>query len=123
VEAATDGAKIRDYYRISDKYVELLRRENLGGKCIMGCPDDFVSSQTKPPDWSEWQQLLESPNRLQQLRGLAAFVGTREWYSPIGAWTKPLDEKARRRLSELANSPDPWISEEAKLALNEAKKK
>jgi hypothetical protein len=66
-------------------------------------------------DWSDWQRLLESPERLQQLRGLAAYFSN-------GEWKEQIDAKVRRRLAELANSPDPWISEEAKLAIEESRK-
>lgn len=76
-----------------------------------------------PPDWSDWQGLLASPERIQQLRGLAAFFSIRDQANPIDDGKNPLGEKVRLRLAELAKSPDPWISEEAKLAPGEAQGK
>jgi hypothetical protein len=113
----------RLYYRIADKYIELLRADDGNGKCVMGSKNHFAGSRSIAPDWSDWQRLLESSDRVKQLRGLAVYFGVGEWYSATVPWSKPLDNSVRHRLEELANSPDPWISEEAKLALEEGKKK
>jgi hypothetical protein len=67
------------------------------------------------PECPGWQDCLESDDRVQQIRGLAAY-----WYNFEKHPQKSIDEKLRRRLAELSTSPDPWISEEAKLALEEA---
>jgi len=72
----------------------------------------------KPADWSDWQRLLESADRLQQLRGLAAF-----WTLTKPQRRQSMDDKVRLRLKQLATSPDPWISEEANQALAEVKEK
>jgi hypothetical protein len=108
------GTDIRQIYRLTDDSVESLRSEDRNGKSVLGLRSTFEETET-PPDWSDWPWLLDSPEELQQLRGLAAFFSVRDK-------TKPIDDRVRQRLKELTNSPDPWISEEAKLALEEAKK-
>jgi len=102
------------YYHITDQYVEMLRAELANGKLAIEDMAQY-SVHEKPVDWSDWQRLLESRERLQQLRGLAAYFA--DYYR-----AKRFDDTMRHRLSELAGSPDPWISEEAKLALKEAEK-
>ena len=103
--------KLRCFFRIADGRAETVRVEKADG--TLWPYSSFVS-----PPRTEMQSLLDSADRVQQLRGLAACL-----YGIIPFRGKDIDDKARRRLSELANSPDPWISEEAKMALEEAKKK
>jgi hypothetical protein len=78
-----------------------------------------------PPDWADWAGLLESPQPLQQLRGLAALWYDRDNSAMIAHFKDDrarylrIDAKVRRRLKELAKSSDPWISEEAQMMLAE----
>jgi hypothetical protein len=113
--ANLSDCRTRQFYRVTEKYVEVLRSENLDGTSAMRNMA-WYKVDREPPDWSDWQRLLESPEPLQQLRGLTALFSDRDRATRI-------DDKARHRLSELASSPDAWISEEAKLALEEAKRK
>ncbi len=110
----TDGwftGKTRQFYYINNKHAELLRIERIDGKFAMGNGNPF-DVQDKPPDWSSWQQLLESSDRLQQLRGLAAF-----WSYDNLKHLGPVEAKTRVRLEHLSKSSEPWISEESKWAL------
>jgi hypothetical protein len=101
----------REYYRIADGRGDLVRAERGDGTF---CPTWLLNS---PPDRSEMQSLLESSDRVQQLCGLAAY-----FYGKLSS-VKPINDTLRRRFTELAESPDPWISEEAKSALELAKEK
>ena len=83
----------------------------------MGRIDYLIGWENKAPDWVDWKQLLESSERIQQLRGLAAFLAIHDWVPGNGDRAGLLDDSVRNRLSELANSPDKWVSEEAKLEL------
>jgi hypothetical protein len=107
----------RQFYCVTDDAVELLRCEKPDGSYMK---DDLKSfgGYGITPEWPDWQRLLESSERLQQLRGLVALWKDGERKGHIDA-----SDKVRDRLTELSTSPDPWISEEAKLALEEAKKK
>jgi hypothetical protein len=126
VETDGDGSsepiaarKRRQYYRITDDYLEFLRSEKMDGTFSMGeIPGFAYRFHDEPPDWPAWPRLLESPDPLQQLRALAAY-----WTDDPNIRSKRTGDKVRQRLAELAKSPDPWISEEAKVALEEAKKK
>ena len=101
----------RQLYYITDKYPELLRIERIDGRFAMGNGNLF-DLQDKPPDWSDWKRLLESSDRLQQLRGLAAF-----WSYDNLQHLGPIEEKTRLRLEHLSKSSEPWISEESTWAL------
>ena len=59
------GIKRRQLYRITDNYVEMIRSEHSDGTFA---PEywHLIDIKDKPPDWSEWELLLESPDRLQQ---------------------------------------------------------
>jgi hypothetical protein len=105
-------------YYISKEDTQLLREESLEGKCNMsrGC----LASREYASDSYKWKELLQSGDRLQQLRGLAILFSIRNEAKPQNGVNS---EDTLRRLEKLATSPDPWISEEAKLALEEAKKK
>jgi hypothetical protein len=96
---------VRYLYRFSDGYAELMRVEKPDGTLLRH------RSFGPSPSTSELQNLLSSLDCLQQLRGLAAYL-----YSGSSA-DKVVDDKVRNRLTDLANSPDPWISEEAMMAL------
>jgi hypothetical protein len=74
--------------------------------------DNFFDIEEKPSDWSQWETHLGSSNRLDQLRGLAAF-----WSHDNLKSMGELNENTTRRLEELANSEVPWLSEEATAAL------
>ncbi len=114
VEIGNKAYRMRQFYRIADTHIEWLRSENESGRCQMGWRS-YSAFPYNPVERSNWQDRLESFERLEQLRGLAAYLdGPRR--------TEPIDDKVRLRLAELAKSPDPWISEEAKLALAEAEK-
>lgn len=115
VETENKANKMRQFYRIADEHIELLRSENGSGKCEMGWRSSFASPYN-PVEQSNWQDRLDSFERLEQLRGLAAYFAHLHR-------TEPVDDNVRHRLSELANSPDPWISEEAKMAMAEAENK
>jgi hypothetical protein len=101
----------RYYYRISDGTAEIMRIEKTDGTLCTGWTFDL------PPESLSISSLLESPDRVQQLRGLAQCL----FRSPFVLMQ--IDDKTRQRLAELTNSPDPWISEEAKMVLEVAKKK
>jgi hypothetical protein len=103
--------KTRQFYRITDEYAELLRSERLDGTFAMGNGNVFEIAE-KPGDWSDWEQLIESPDCIQQLRGLAAL-----WSSDNLSRSAQIQEKLWRRLEHLSVSRDPWISEESKAAL------
>jgi len=105
------GETARQFYRITDGYVELLRRERIDGDFAMG-RGSWFDVRKKPPDWSDWARLLESSDRIQQLRGLAAF-----WCGDNLQHVGRPEEKTRLRLKELSKSTDPWISEESSCAL------
>ncbi len=109
--------KSRQFYAITDEYVEIVRAEDIDGR-FAKANLKWAEIHVKPPDWSDWQRLLESPDRLQQLRGLAAY-----WTLSESQRHQSTDDKVRRRLEQLARSPDPWISEEANQALAEAQVK
>ena len=118
----------RDSIISSDKYVELLRSEELGGKCKMDFRAGLAIEEKPPPDWADWAELLESPQPLQQLRGLAAFRYDRDNRAFLADFIDRarylrIDAKVRCRLEQLAISSDPWISEEAQMMLAEAKRK
>ena len=93
--------KTRQFYYINNKHAELLRIERIDGKFAMGNGNPF-DVQDKPPDWSSWQQLLESSDRLQQLRGLAAF-----WSYDNLKHLGPVEAKTRVRLEHLSKSSKP----------------
>jgi hypothetical protein len=103
---------MRFYYRILDGQAELIRAENSDGT-FYGVKFALIGL---PPVAFDAQDLLDSTDHVQQLRGLAAYY-----------YGKPFqliqfDDNFRHRCLELANSPDPWISEEAKMALDDGKK-
>ena len=105
------GIKRRQLYRITDNYVEMIRSEHSDGTFA---PEywHLIDIKDKPPDWSEWELLLESPDRLQQARGLAAF-----WFDWTATGPKTVDDKLQSRLAYLAKSSDRWVSEESTAAL------
>jgi hypothetical protein len=105
----------RQFYYIGEEHVELLRREKANGTLTGTHWDAFASGET-PADFANWEALLNSKECLQQLRGLAAFFSVRDKTMPVG-------DNVCQRLTELANSSDPWISEEAKVALEEGKER
>jgi hypothetical protein len=105
------SGKTRQFYRITDDYVELLRSERLDGRFNMGNGNSFEIAD-KPPDWSKWKQQLASSDRINQLRGLAAF-----WSWDNLENYQPIDEQTQSRLEELSASRDPWIREESAAAL------
>ncbi len=99
-----NGVK-RFFFRVADGNAELIRVEKYDGT---------VWAYLRPvslPERIEMPNLLESSDLVQQLRGLAAYL-----YGNPFRW-KNIDDKTRRRFAELADSPDPWVSEEAKFAL------
>jgi hypothetical protein len=100
----------RQYYRITDEYVELLRGETLDGAFMMARGTSYELEE-KPPDWSQWRQLLASAEPLDQRRGLAAFAS----WDNLDAITsaQDIDDETRTRLNELSASVDPWIREQA----------
>jgi hypothetical protein len=101
----------RQFYRISDDSVELMRSERLDGKLYAGHGNSF-DLRIKPTDWTNWRDLLNSSERLAQLRGLAAF-----WSYDI-LEQRPIHDRAlHNRLSELSKSTDSWIREESLEAL------
>ncbi len=113
LKVKTDGlmGKSCQFYYITDRYAELLRIERIEGKFGMGNGNQF-DLRDKPPDWSDWKALVESPERLQQLRGLAAL-----WSYDNLQHLTPVDGKTRLRLMQLSTSADPWVSEESRWAL------
>lgn len=112
VETGYKAGTTREFYRIADDHIGLLRVENESGRCQMG-RRSYWAFPYSPVERSNWQDRLDSPERLEQLRGLAAYLA-----GPHR--TERIADKVRHRLSELANSSDPWISEEAKVAMAEA---
>jgi hypothetical protein len=113
VETESKTGKTRQFYHVANEQIELLRCKDEHGTCEM---TTRYSSYFPNSTMEEliWQNELNSSDRLEQLRGLSVFF-------VIPAPTKPIDGKTRSRLRELTASPDPWISEEAKLALKKAK--
>ncbi len=113
------SGETRQFYRITDSDVELLRSEQLDGTMKMGNGNLF-DIDNKPPDWTSWEELLVADREIDQLRGLAAFwsydiqqgLGARDRKKRV-----PVDVKTRWRLDELSKSKDPWISEEATAAV------
>ncbi len=113
------SGETRQFYRVTDEYVELLRSELLDGTMEMGRGNLF-DIDPKPPDWSSWEELLLSDRSIDQLRGLAAFWSyeVQERYRP---WDKQgrasVDVQTKQRLEALSQSDDPWIREEAAAAV------
>jgi hypothetical protein len=65
VETPTKAGKTREYYQVADERVELLRSENDQGKCEMG---RTYYSPYSPVERSDWQNRLDSSDRIEQLR-------------------------------------------------------
>ena len=103
--------KRRQFYRITDDHVELLRSERLDGSMDMGSGNHFEVAE-KPSDWPDWERLIASDDIVDQLRGLAAF-----WSYENQQNMTPIDEATQRRLESLSKSNDPWVSEESAAAL------
>lgn len=101
----------RQFYLVSDDSVELMRSEQLNGILYAGHGNSF-DLETKPSDWARWRDLLNSSDRIAQLRGLAAF-----WSYDILEQRPIHDQALHDRLSELSKSGDSWIREESLEAL------
>jgi len=112
----TSGSRpgeIRQFYRISDTHVELIRVEWRDGTTAMGTlRGNGFESADKPADWADWQGLIASDDVVDQLRGLASF-----WSYDNLRPGRTVNESMRGRLEELSKSEDPWISEEAAAAV------
>lgn len=107
----------RQFYRVAEPVVELIRYEKMDGTFIEEDIDLFSCDIGGRPTSLQYETKLMSSNPVEQLRSLALFWSVDVVEAERKNRRLTVRENVRRRLGELSQSDDLWIREESVCAL------